>query len=290
MFVRFGLLILRLLQCLPIAILASLGRGLGALLFVLARERRLVTLTNLGLCFPKMTEAEKVSIARQHFAAFGRSFLERGLTWWASEARLKRLIRIEGLEHLLALKGKPVLIFSPHFMGLDMAGTRLMLALDCTSIYSVQKNKVFNDFLLKGRQRFGHSRHFSRQEGLRSPIRAMREGLPFLYLSDLDYGPNEAIFVPFFAFDAATITGLSRLARMTNAAVVTGYGRMDSDGWTTVIGPPWQNFPGESVEADTRRMNVELETLMTKNPQLLPQYLWMHKRFKTRPEGEKRVY
>ena len=290
MLVRFFLGIMWLIQCLPMRILAPLGRGLGALLYLLARERRHVTLTNLGLCFPQMTEAERIKIAKLHFAAFGRSFLERGLTWWASAVRLKRLIRIEGLEHLLALKGKPVLIFSPHFMGLDMAGTRLMLALDCTSIYSVQKNKTFNDFLLKGRSRFGHSRHFSRQEGLRSPIRAMREGLPFLYLADLDYGPNEAIFVPFFAFNAATITGLSRLARMTNAAVVTGYGRMDPDGWTTVIGPPWQDFPGESVAADTRRMNAELEALMTSNPQLIPQYLWMHKRFKTRPEGEKRVY
>jgi KDO2-lipid IV(A) lauroyltransferase len=290
MLVRFFLGIMWLIQCLPMAILAPLGRRLGALLYLVARERRHVTLTNLGLCFPQMSEAEKVALAKQHFAAFGRSFLERGLMWWASEERLKRVIRVEGMEYLRAQKGKPTLLFSPHFMGLDMAGTRIMMEMDCTSIYSVQKNKVFNDFLLKGRSRFGHSKHFSRHEGLRPPLRAMRQGMPFFYLSDLDYGPNEAIFVPFFAFHAATITGLSRLARMGDVTVMTVYGRMDADGWTAVIGAPWQNFPGESIEADTRRMNAELEGEMIRNPRLLPQYLWMHKRFKTRPEGEKRVY
>ncbi|MBP9713222.1 MAG: lipid A biosynthesis acyltransferase [Sterolibacterium sp.] len=289
MIVRFALGLMWLLHFLPLSVLARLGGGLGALLHLLGRERRRVTLTNLRLCFPQMSEAERAVLARQHFAAFGRSFIERGLLWWATPARLRRIVRVEGLAHLDACIGRPIILLVPHFVGLDMGWTRLTLERDMVSIYANQKNLLFNAALYKGRTRFGDSRLLSRQEGTRPALRAMRAGLPFYYLPDMDYGERDTIFVPFFGMPAATITGLSRLARLGDAVVIPIITRMEPGGrgYVVEIGSAWTDFPGESIEEDTRRMNAYIEQEVLKRPE---QYFWLHKRFKTRPPGELSPY
>lgn len=277
-----------LLHWLPLPALAALGRLFGRLLYRFGHERRHVALTNLGLCFPEMTEDQKSALARRHFAAFGRSFLERGLLWWAPAERIRRLVKIEGLERLPA--DRPVILLVPHFVGLDMGWTRLTLERDMVSIYANQKNLLFNAALYRGRLRFGASELLSRQEGTRRAIKAMKAGRPFYYLPDMDYGERDTIFVPFFGVPAATITGLSRLARMTGAAVVPVVTRMTQDndcGYVVEVGAPWEDYPGESIEADTRRMNAFIEAEVLKMPE---QYFWLHKRFKTRPPGEKKPY
>lgn len=286
---RLVLALMWLLHWLPLAAQAPLGRTLGRLLYLFAIERRGIALTNLRLCFPELPEAERIALARRHFAAFGRSFLERGLLWWASPKRLRRLTKIEGLEHLQGLSGRPALLLVPHFVGLDMGGTRLMLETDIVSIYANQKNLLFNAALLKGRSRFGGSILLSRQEGTRKAIKAMKAGKPFYYLPDMDYGQRDTLFVPFFGVPAATITGLSRLARISGAAVLPVIARMlpGSAGYVVEIGPPWQDFPGPSIEADTLRMNAFIEDEVKRMPE---QYFWLHKRFKTRPPGEKSPY
>ncbi len=186
MITRLALGLLWLLHFLPLSVLALVGRGFGALLHALGRERRHVALTNLRLCFPDMHEAERVRLARAHFAAFGRSFVERGLLWWASAERIRRLVRIEGLEHRQSCGGQATIILVPHFVGLDMGWARLTLETDMVSIYANQKNLLFNAALLRGRTRFGNSLLLSRQEGTRPALRAMREGKPFYYLPDMD--------------------------------------------------------------------------------------------------------
>ncbi|MCX8086765.1 MAG: lipid A biosynthesis acyltransferase [Rhodocyclaceae bacterium] len=282
---RLALFLMWLLHGLPQPLLAACGRAFGRLFFLFGRERREVALTNLRLCFPALSEAERSALARRHFAAFGRSFLERGILWWASPQRIRRLIALEGLERIP--RDRPVILLAPHFVGLDMGWTRLCLELDMVSLYANQKNPHFNAALYRGRLRFGHSELLSRQEGTRRAIRAMQAGKPFYYLPDLDYGPRDAIFVPFFGVPAATITGLSRLSRLTGAAVVPVVTRMTEQGYRVEIGAAWQDFPGESIEADTRRMNAFIEEEVRKSPE---QYFWLHKRFKTRPPGEKRLY
>jgi len=278
-----------LLHFLPLSWQAWLGIRFGRLLFALARERRHVTLTNLRLCLPQLGETERLALARRHFEVFGRSFLERGLLWWASPHRLRRLVHIEGLGHLEAVKGRPVILLVPHFVGLDIGGTRIMLELDIVSIYANQKNLLFNAALLKGRSRFGGSTLLSRQEGTRKAIKAMRAGKPFYYLPDMDYGERDTIFVPFFGVSAATITGLSRLARLCGASVLPVITRMlpGGAGYRVSIGAPWQGFPGPSIEEDTRRMNAYIEAEVMAMPE---QYFWLHKRFKTRPAGETSLY
>ncbi|MCA1975126.1 MAG: hypothetical protein LDL44_20015, partial [Caenispirillum sp.] len=219
MLTRLGLGLIWLLHFLPLKWLAPLGELFGGLLYAFGRERRHIALTNLRLCYPHMAEAERARLARAHFRAFGRSFLERGLLWWSPAETIRRIVRVEGLERVRALAGRPVILFVPHFVGLDMGWTRLTLELDMVSIYAQQKNFYFNAALYKGRLRFGRSTLLSRQEGVRQAIRALKEGRPFYYLPDMDYGQRDTIFVPFFNVPAATITGLSRLARMTGAKV-----------------------------------------------------------------------
>jgi KDO2-lipid IV(A) lauroyltransferase len=279
-----------LIHFLPLGAQAAIGNALGSLLFWLIPERRRVTRINLAKCFPRMEPAARERLARAHFRAFTRSFVERGLLWWAPRARIERLIRLEGLEHLRALGDTPAILFVPHFVGLDAGGTRIAIDVDVVAMFARQKDPRFARLLARGRTRFGDQRLVSRQEGVRAAIQAMRrEQRPLYYLPDLDHGPRNAVFVPFFGVPAATVPGLSRIAKLAGAKVLPCVTRMlpGGGGYVLRIEPPWADFPTDDVEADTRRMNAYIEKVALEMPE---QYLWMHKRFKTRPPGEARLY
>ena len=257
---RLLLAVMWLLHWLPLPLLAALGRGLGLVLYALVRERRRITLINLGLCFPQLSDAEKSALARRHFAVLGRSLLELGLWWWASPERIKRLVRLEGEEHLQAHQGKPVILLAPHFVALDAGGARLNIDYAMVSIYARAKNRVFDGALRRGRERFGKLQLVSRTDGVTKVLRPLRAGTPFYYLPDMDYGRHDAVFVPFFGYPAATITGLSRLAKISGAVVLPVITRMVDGHYVTRIGEAWTDFPTDDVVADTRRMNAYLET------------------------------
>ena len=289
MLTRLGLAVIWLLHFLPLRLLAPLGRALGMLLYLLVLERRRITLTNLKLCFPQWTEAERVQTVRAHFRAFGRSLLEHSILWWGSKERIQGLVRVEGLAHWLAVADRPVIWFAPHFVGLDMGGARIITEWRGISVYSRQKDPVFDRVLLRGRTRFVAPVLFSRQDGIRPVVRAMRQGLPFYYLPDMDFGSRDSIFAPFFGVPAATITGLSRIARLAGAVVVPVVTRQlpGSSGYVLTFYPAWTGFPTDDVEADVRRMNEFIEQRVLEMPE---QYFWLHKRFKTRPPGEAKIY
>lgn len=287
--IRVAIFALWVLHFLPLALLNPIGRGLGLLFYAIGRERREVARTNMQLCFPALSEGEREHRVRQHFRAFGRSFLERGLLWWSSAARIKRLVRIEGEAHWQAFHGQPIILLAPHFVGLDMGGSRLSIEVQIASMYSKQKNPLADRLLLQGRCRFNAPRLFSRQDSVRSVVMAVREGTPFYYLPDMDFGARDSIFVPFFGVPAATITGVSRLARLANARVVPAVTRQlpGGQGYVLRFYPAWENFPSDDVAADTRRMNAFIEERVLEMPE---QYYWLHKRFKTRPEGDNKFY
>ena len=287
LFSRLLVGLLWLLHWLPLPVLRVLGSGLGHLLFAVAGGRRKVALRNLALCFPALSEHERRGLARRHFVAFARAFLDRPVFWWASEARLRRLIRLTGREHLDDPDGRPTILLAPHFVGLDAGGMMMTMSTPLVSVYSNQKNPVFNAVLLAGRLRFNAPVLLSRQDGMRKAIKALKEGYPFYYLPDMDFGPQDSIFVPFFGVPAATVPGVSRLARLTGARVVPCITRLVDDGYEVELLPPWAAYPGEDVEADTRRMNAFIEAQVLRMPE---QYFWVHKRFKTRPPGEARLY
>ncbi|MDD2883822.1 MAG: lipid A biosynthesis acyltransferase [Dechloromonas sp.] len=282
--------LLGLLWCLhflPLPWLRALGAGLGRLLFRFGRERRQVALTNLALCFPHMSEVDREQLARRHFIVFAQALLDRTLVWWASRRRLEALIDIRGAEHLSDPAGRPIIMLSPHFVGLDAGAIRISMRVPGCSIYSRQKNPVFDRLVYNGRRRFSDVLLLSRQDGLRKIIKAMREGRRFYYLPDMDFGPDDSIFVPFFGVPAATIPALSRLVRLTGARVVPCISRLTAQGYVLEVLPSWDNFPGDSIEADTLRMNRFIESQVLTMPE---QYFWLHKRFKTRPPGEQRFY
>lgn len=282
-----GLGVLWWLHWLPLPWLRALGKVLGRLLFIFGRERRQVALTNLRLCFPALSEVDREQLARRHFVAFAQAVLDRTLGWWAPRGRLERLIRLRGGEHLRSADGRPTILLAPHFVGLDAGGTRMTMETPVCSVYSNQKNPVLNRLLYAGRMRFNPSQLASRQEGLRKVVKYLKEGYPFYYLPDMDFGPKESIFSPFFGVQAATIPALSRLVRLTGARVVPCITRQVADGYEVELQPAWDNFPGASVEADTEFMNRFIESEVLKMPE---QYFWLHKRFKTRPAGEQRFY
>lgn len=283
-----GVLVLWLVHFLPMRWIGALGAGLGSLLYRFGRGH--VTRVNLGLCFPEMTAAERDEMGRRHFRMLGRNALELSLMVWGSEEQLLELIRLENIEYLhqAAAGGRPVIVFAPHFIGLNMGGIRVAHAYPGTaSIYSRQKNPVLDRIFLKARTRFGNPHLVSRQEGLRSVIRAIRSGKPFYFLPDMDFGIRDAIFSPFFGVPTATITALPRLAKLGGAKIVPVITRQEGGGYVARFYPPWEDYPTDDLEADVRRMNAFIEARVREMPE---QYFWAHKRFKTRPPGEPNPY
>ena len=197
---RIVVALLWLLHWLPLSLQAPIGRAIGLLLYVIIAPRRRVVHTNLRLCFPELPEAERRALAREHFALAGRSLVERGLAWFAPAERIRRLVRIEGEDRLRQLveARQPVILLTPHFLGLDLGGTRMAISFDCVSIYARQKDKVIDRWLFHGRSRFGSQVLLRRDESVRASIKAMKEIRPFYYLPDMDNGPEDSIFVPFF--------------------------------------------------------------------------------------------
>ena len=283
--------LLWVLHLLPMPILASLGRGLGWILYAAGRQRRKVVTINLAWCFPELDEAERKQLARKHFQALGRSLLERSVLWWGSRTRLGQLIQMDGEEKIRALLDakRPIILLAPHFVGLDAGGVAIATRFDVVSIYAAQSNPLFDRLLLRGRMRFGNQLLLSRQDGARATVKAMKSGRPFYYLPDLNLRRRDSIFVPFFGIPTATITGLSRLSKAAGAVVVPCVTRMlpGNRGYRVEIGDPWDNFPSDNVEADTARMNAWIEAAIRTMPE---QYYWVHRRFKTRPLGESSPY
>jgi KDO2-lipid IV(A) lauroyltransferase len=275
-------------RLLPFRAVAATGEALGSVLFWLIPERRRVTRINLAKCFPDLSEAEREAIARAHFRAFVRSLIDRGILWWSRPERVEKLVSLEGFEHLQALAGERVVILAPHFLGLDAGGIRLAKQWPrMASMYSRQKDPMFDRLLHRGRLRFG-GQLYSRQEGIRKVLRAVQSGEAFYYLPDMDFGPKASVFVPFFGVPAATTVGLSYIARVTGARVVPCVTRMLPDGgYVARLYPAWNAFPSGDDVADARRMLAFIEERVREMPE---QYLWMHKRFKTRPEGEAKFY
>jgi len=289
MMTRLGVFLFWLLHFLPYPMLVALGNVLGALLFHLAKERRKVATINLQLCFPNMDSAVREKMVRAHFQAFTRGVIERCILWWGSAKRINRLIRVEGVEHFDAIKDQPSILLTPHFVGMDAGGQWIAQHTDTVCMYANQKNLYLTELLLKKRARFGKQRLYSRQQGLRPILKGLRAGMPFIYPPDQDQGIKDGAFIPFFGVPAATMASVPRIAKMANAKVVPSITRMlpGTQGYVLTFYPAWENYPSGDDIADARRMNEFIEQRVLEMPE---QYFWVHKRFKTRPEGEARFY
>jgi len=279
---------MRLLAPLPLAWLRALGVLFGYVLYLLAVPRRKVVMTNLALCFPQASLAQRRAWTRQTCVYFAQAWFDRSWLWHGDPATVRARLRITGALH--ELQGNaPTVIFAPHFYGLDAGGTALnqQLGRPMVSIYTPQRNQAVDTWLHDGRRRWGQLRLFYRDEGVKAIINAVRAGELLYLLSDMNFGPEESIFVPFYGVQAATVPSLSRFAKLGRAKVVPVVSRITKQGYDVEVYPAWENFPSSDVQADTAYMNHWLEQVINTMPS---QYYWVHKRFKTRPDGEPYLY
>ncbi len=284
---RLVLLLLWVLRWLPQRWVAAMGRGLGRLLFHWGRRR--VTLINLAKCFPEKSEAERTQIGLGVFQSLGRATLDLGHLWYAPVDEAVSRVTLRDKQFMDEWRGKvPVIVLAPHFVGLDIGGAKFSREYqEAFSMYSAQKNKVFDAALRRARQRWNGAELITRQQGLRPVLKALKEKRPFYYLPDMDFGAKDAVFADFFGVKTATVTALSRLCQITGAKVIPLITRQTETGYEARFYPAWENFPTDDSVADARRMNAFLEDRIREMPD---QYFWVHKRFKTRPPGDKSFY
>ena len=296
----FGVLFMRGLARLPLAWVRGLGWLLGWVLYGAVASRRHVVQTNLRLCFPGWSVARRRRVSQQAFIYFAQAWLDRGWLWHAPDAVTKRRLRIEGALDALLGAG-PVVIFAPHFVGLDAGWTALTQQLagspqttasetsrrHFSTLYSHQSNPQVDAWVLAGRKRFGNAGLYDRFAGPKPLVTSLREGGLLYLLPDMNYGLQESVFVPFYGVAAATVTSLSRLARLGRARIVPVVTRMTATGYDVQVMPAWTDIPTGDVTVDTALMNQRLESYIDTMP---AQYFWVHKRFKDQPAGAPSVY
>ncbi len=284
-----GLGALWLVSLLPYRVLMWLGRRLGGLMFHLARSRRQIAARNLELCFPELSADELVSLLRENFASTGMTFFEMAISWWWPAERLARLGQVEGLEHLRAAEaeGQGVLLMALHFTTLEMGGGLLGMRQHMYGMYREHKNPLFDYIQRRGREQ--RLQGVIERDDVRGMLKLLRTGQVVWYAPDQDYGAQRSVFVPLFGVPAATVTATSKFARLGRARVIpfTQTRLADGSGYKVVVHPPLADFPGESEEADCLRVNQWIEAAIRQQPE---QYLWAHRRFKTRPAGEAKMY
>lgn len=285
---RFLLFLMRAMAPLPLAWVRTLGWLLGHILYGVVAPRRHVVQTNLRLCFPHLDAAQVRALSRQVFVRVAQAWLDRAWLWHGAPDTVRARLKITGAVDELT-GSDPVVIFAPHFVGMDAGGTAFtqQLSLPITTIYTNQSNQVVDAWILKGRQRFGSIKLFGRVDGVKAIVSSLRQGERLYLLPDMNFGPHESLFVPFYGISAATVPSLSRFARLGRAKVVPVLNRMTPQGYEVEVLPAWQNFPTDDLQADTALMNARLQSYIDTMPD---QYYWVHKRFKDRPPGEPAIY
>jgi Kdo2-lipid IVA lauroyltransferase/acyltransferase len=285
---ELGILFMRSMAHLPLSVTRALGSVLGWILYIIVVPRRRVVQTNLALCFPQWTASQRRALVPKVFVHFAQAWLDRSWLWHGRPDVTRRRLKLTGA--VAELEGSaPTVIFAPHFVGLDAGWTALTQRLprEFTTIYTDQANKVVDEWILASRQRYGSGRLFGRAAGVKTIVSALRDGAPLYLLPDMNFGPEESIFVPFYGVPAATVPSLSRFAKLGRAKVVPVVTRLTRQGYEVQVLPAWSDFPTDDVAADTALMNQRLQGYIDAMPE---QYYWVHKRFKSRPEGAPSVY
>ncbi len=279
---------IRLLALLPLPIIRGLGFLIARLLYVLIPSRRKIAIKNLAVCFPELSRTEIIKLSKQHFVYFVQAWLDRSWIWHASPRITKKRLRITG-EWQQIHQDNAIVLFVPHFVGLDAAGIAVtqQLPRSMVAIYTNQSNPVIDAWVLERRARFGNIKMMSRLAGVKEIVSALRKGGMLALLPDMGFGPEECIYVPFFGVNTSTMPSLPRFAKLGKAKVLTIVSRMTPSGYDIEFLPAWDNYPTQDLYQDTLYMNQQLEAQIKTMP---AQYFWVHKRFKHRPPGEASIY
>jgi len=273
---------------LPLSWLRLLGRVTGWLFYTVSARRRHVVLTNLKLCFPQFSEPERQELAKTHFILLGQSLWDRAWLWHATESELEKRIQFTG-DFSIFEDTSPLIVLAPHFVGLDAGGAAMTVLkrIPMACVYVPLRNAYVEDWVMKGRNRSGHVQSVQRNDGAQPLLKILRQGVRLHYSPDMDFGIQGAVWADFFGVKAATTNTLPRIAKLAGARVCTLVTRLTPQGYAVELGPVWSSFPGEDVEADVGWMNHDIEQQVMKS---VAQYYWVHKRFKTQPEGQPPVY
>ncbi len=284
--------LLRLASLSPYRLRVVLGAGLGDLLRGLMSKRRRIAETNIGLCFPELDDGARRRLLAAHFRAFGQGLLDMGVAWWGDAERLRRVSRVEGLEHLEAAlaRGRGVILLAGHFTTMEIGVRILCISAPVPFLYSIyrrSKNRLFERVMLRGRS--GQRAVMFPREDVRTMIGALRAGQAVCFFPDQDHGRRHSVFVPFFGVPAATVTTTARFARMTGAAVVPYFQERlpGAGGYRLRVLPALENFPSGDDAADSARVSALFETEVRARP---AEYYWIHRRFKTRPDPADNLY
>lgn len=286
---KLGIWWMGIMARLPLPLLRALAWPLAVVLYLAVAERRRAVRINLQTALPDLHAQRGKAMEFSVFLHFAQGWIDRSWLFSAPESVLRKRIRIDD-PHGLLHTTEPKVFFGPHFMGMDVGwvALRLYCPQPMTSLYAPQKNQLIDDWFMRGRLRFGHNHTVPRTEGFRSAVKFMRKERASMYLlPDMDFGRKHSLFVPFFGTLAATAPSLPRIAKMANAPVVPVLAFLSSEGYHVEVLPTWHDYPTNDTEADVTRMNQELERYILRKP---TQYWWVHKRFKTRPQGESKLY
>ncbi|RRJ85382.1 lysophospholipid acyltransferase family protein [Aestuariirhabdus litorea] len=275
---------------LPLPALIGLGKLIGRLFYRIGGSRLRITQTNIRLCFPELTAEEQEQLIRKNYEALGFALLEPGLIWWCSLGRLKRISRVSGYEeHIkpLLARGKGVILFGVHMTCIEaIARLAGVSGVAYNILYRVHDNALY-EYLTGVMRRRTLGRFIPRKE-VKSMLRFVNQGEIGIILPDQDMGRKRSIWTPFFGIPAATIPVTSDYAQQTGATVaMIQYYRDERGHYVLDFSPPLDNFPTGNLEADTLRVNGMIEGFIRQHPE---QYLWQHRRFKHRPEGEAKLY
>jgi Kdo2-lipid IVA lauroyltransferase/acyltransferase len=284
-----GLGVLWLAAQLPMALTQPLGRTFGWILFQVLRERRRWAAQNLALCFPELDDAARARLLRGCFRSVGLGAFEFIRAWWGPLGKLPELTTVEGAEHITRIReqGRGVLLLSGHFLTLELCGRLLCQYQPLAGMYRRHSGAAMEWAVKRGRLRYAAAM-FAREE-LRSAVKHLKGGGILWYAPDQDMRGKDAVFAPFFGVAASTITATHQLARLSGAAVVPFFHRRrrDGAGYEIRVEPALEDFPGTDPTADAERINALIERMVREAPD---EYLWIHRRFKRRPEGEPPIY
>ncbi|UOF93609.1 MAG: lysophospholipid acyltransferase family protein [Bordetella sp.] len=271
----------------------KIARILGWILYKCLKFRVHIVRRNLELCFPELSKPEREIWIQKHFKMLSLSIIDRGILWYGSPQSIKNMTHIVGINRIknLVNQKKRVILLMPHFLGIDAAGTRLSMELESIAcIYQAQENKILDKIICAGRTRFNQVFLVENKNGLRKMIRHLNTFTPVIYLPDMDFGQNGSDFVPFFGIQASTLLTTAQLAKKLDILIfpVVVFIESNTGHYRIEILPELKDFPGnDSFKKATARLNVELENWIRFYP---TQYYWVHRRFKTRPNKESKIY
>ena len=281
-----GVIILYSISWLPYKLQLILGRLIGRLLYLIGSSRKKIAIKNLELCFPQMNAEKRQHMLKKNFENTGIALLETGMGWWWPNWRVKRKVTFKGLEHVekAQQEGKGILLLAMHYLSVEISCRAIGYGQPMVVFYRPHNNQLMEFFQFRGRGR--SNKYMLGKRDIKGLMKALKDGESCVYLPDQDYGRNRSLFVQFFGVkDAATTTGTLLFARQKNAVAImlTPTRNEDGSGYTIEFSPVLENFPSGDDEKDLIRVNQELEKAIMKKPE---QYMWLHRRFKTRPNKD----